>query len=211
MYFYLIQILPTLVLIDDLFILMSLEHIFVYSEETPVNYNVFNDARRKTYNEDPNTYNILFQRVMRTYEVFFEWLFNYNNKYHRMSFNQILHFSTLSFPWSTLHITNSPLPPKFPGFTENRLANDTVIHNSYLACYRTRTMGVLNQQLQAYRFHLIFSWLMNGSIYTQSIIGSGNCPNCVGSIMFRKHLLVRMVLIWQHDFSSFLWKYRPMR
>ena len=50
---------PSLVLIDDLFILMSLEHIFVYSEETPVNFNIFTESRRKNYNEDPLFYNIM--------------------------------------------------------------------------------------------------------------------------------------------------------
>jgi hypothetical protein len=53
---------------------MSLEHIFVYSEDTPVNFNVFNESRKKNYNEDPINYNVMYERVMRTYEVFFEWL-----------------------------------------------------------------------------------------------------------------------------------------
>lgn len=35
------KVLPTLILIDDLFILLTLESVFTYSESTPVNYNSF--------------------------------------------------------------------------------------------------------------------------------------------------------------------------
>jgi len=59
-------------LLDDIFILLSLESMFPYSEETPVNFNVFNEQRKKSYADDPNTYKIMYQRLMRTYEVFFE-------------------------------------------------------------------------------------------------------------------------------------------
>lgn len=35
------KVLPTLILIDDLFILLTLESVFIYSESIPVNYNSF--------------------------------------------------------------------------------------------------------------------------------------------------------------------------
>jgi serine/threonine-protein kinase ULK/ATG1 len=35
------KVLPTLVLIDDLFILLTLDSVFTYSESTPVNFNAF--------------------------------------------------------------------------------------------------------------------------------------------------------------------------
>jgi serine/threonine-protein kinase ULK/ATG1 len=49
-----------LVLLDDIFILLTLESMFPYTEETPVNFNVFNEQRKKSYADDPNTYKLMY-------------------------------------------------------------------------------------------------------------------------------------------------------
>ncbi|KAM3135463.1 hypothetical protein pb186bvf_012482 [Paramecium bursaria] len=65
------KILSTLVLLDDLFILMSLELVFIYKEDAQ-NFNTFFENRKVNYSQDELFYRNMFQRVLRNYEVFFE-------------------------------------------------------------------------------------------------------------------------------------------
>ena len=62
----------TLVLLDDLFILLSLESIFQYKDGNQINFNVFMEGRKKNYSDDPDGYSDMLKRVIKTYEVFFE-------------------------------------------------------------------------------------------------------------------------------------------
>ncbi|CAD8050160.1 unnamed protein product [Paramecium primaurelia] len=66
------KVLPTLVLVDDLFILLTLDSVFSHTDSSQVNYTAFFELRKKNYSEDQIMYKTMYQRVMRAYEVFFE-------------------------------------------------------------------------------------------------------------------------------------------